>query len=153
MGLKNEEIINGLKHLSSTHRELHNNRRKYEWKVFFTFLSFYVLTVLAFLTKDFNIKVTEKCCYILLFVLIYITIAVFAILFLYNLHKANSKNVGVAEYCEDSIIEILNDGKNEYKKIKEIINTTKPRLWAFNFQLITIIVFTVSACIFICKAI
>jgi len=48
--------LDGLKYLSSSQRNLHEKRKKYEWQIVFTVLAFYILTVSAFYTKDIKVN-------------------------------------------------------------------------------------------------
>ena len=65
------------KFISETHRDLHEQRRKYEWKVFFTTITFYVLAVAA----SYNNKIVFSTFWMKFVVWIIFIISAFLVIF------------------------------------------------------------------------
>lgn len=96
-------ILNGL---SATYRGQFLEGRKYEWKVFFTPISFYVLTIVAVYQKKFILPdimwfKTGIC-------VIFLLLLVFTLFYLGFVHMALNRNKEIAENCEDIIQNLIN---------------------------------------------
>lgn len=126
-GLEIKEKLEYLKFLSQTHRSVFDERRRYEWKIFFTVLSLYVLTVAAVYGGTITIS---KVLFIVLIWLIFIFLAVITAIFLGFIHMANSKNKIAAEKSENYIALIIED--KDPTKILTNTDKTKPSLFSFD---------------------
>ncbi len=144
MNKKNQtDLLEGYKFLSRNHRTLHNQRRKYEWKVVFTILTLFVLTVSAFYTNNFKISNDHKYFVFVLVLLSFVSLIIISYKFLKLLHKANAKNKQIAEYSEDNLNKLI----NKKELIFENFQNMHPNFdsWAFRWQILTIILFALIA--------
>ena len=94
-----------LKFISQVHRSQFNERRKYEWKIVLTTLSFYVFCVAAVYGGNFTLPnswIFKGAVWI-----IFIPLAAIASGFLRLLHRANNLNKIFAERAENAIADIL----------------------------------------------
>jgi hypothetical protein len=99
------DATDALKFLSQTHRALHDQRRKLEFQVLFTSISFYVFTGAARFSGKLALPTSAK---FVVFVWVFcIGLSFAASVFLLRLHKANLRNITVAESAEDAIIQAL----------------------------------------------
>jgi len=112
MALSPSEIIDGLKHLSQTHRTQHAARRSNEWKVFLSTVTLIVLTV-AFATKEKNVFVDDRL-WIGIFIVI---IGVSSVVYLFFIHNANNRDKEFAERAENQIMALLDGSSSEIKSI------------------------------------
>ena len=140
---KNDLVLNGFIYLSSSQRKLHEKRQKYEWKIVFTVLTFYILTVSVLYTKDVQVNANRNCLMIFLVCLVFFCLIVISIKFLRTLHFANAKNKQIAEYSDNNINKLINDKSLIFKELDDII--PNPRLWAFYWQISTIITVAIIA--------
>lgn len=101
--MESKEKLESFRFLAKMHRNQFDERRKYEWKIIFTILSFYVLSAL-FTLQD---KVNPASAWIIW--LSFSILAVISIVFLAFLHAAKFKNREIAHRAEDAILEILNE--------------------------------------------
>ncbi len=133
--------VESLKFLSETHRALHAKRQQYEWRILFTILTFYVLSVAAVFSPKANIpdqlwfSITIWCVFILL--------SIISSSFLWCVHKANAKNKSYAEEAERKLIEIMNTNV-------EIIfeppgSEARKTRWAFAWQISTLFLVATAA--------
>ena len=138
-------VLEGFTHLASSHRKLHNDRRKYEWKVIFSVITFYVLIVSAFYTGDIDFN--NGPILMIIIPLIFAWLAIISIFFLRKLHIANSKNMRIAEYSERNINNLINDKEVDFIKLKDI--RPEPNWWAFSWQITSIITFAAIASVLV----
>lgn len=141
----NKDILEGLKYLSETNRKLHEIRQKYEWRIVFAVLTFYILAMAALLglnqsgaetTKLFtHILDSRIYLYVGFFIISIISLA--SILLLLNIHRANDKNKKIAENAEKEIANYLNVKDRIYFKV----DLKKRKLWAPIWQSTIIIIF------------
>ena len=101
---KNDKL-DGLKHISLTHRSQLDERRKYEWKIFLPAVTFCILSVAAIHKGD--VKLPCKCYFIYIIYLIFIFLAVATIRLLYFVYRANKKNKTIAENAEIAIADLI----------------------------------------------
>ncbi len=119
--MANEKKIESLKFMSQTHRGLFDERRRYEMKMFFTGLTFYVLAGAYSVKGDMPDNFVESCEEKTIIWAAFLILAVFFIMFLRAIHIANFKNKDVAELSEEAIIGLINSGE----KMEAIINPFK----------------------------
>ena len=115
-----ETILAGLKHLSSIHRGQFDERRKYEWKVLLSTLSFYVLP--AFAKFSNNIKLPEGQIFKSAIWIFFLFLAIAAINYLRKFHKANDENKSRAQKAEEAIAKLINfelDTESKTDKMKQ----------------------------------
>lgn len=99
--LSNQEKLDALKFMSQIHRQQFDERRKYEWKSFYTTLTFFVLIGAAKFNKDVLFPINAK---IESFLIVAVIILSFiSISFLVAIYRANSKNKSIAHNSEDLI--------------------------------------------------
>jgi len=103
--LGDKEIVSALEFLSKTHRQLHDQRRKYEYKVFLTTLTFYVLCVGATYADTVRLP-NHRGFYVAIFIafllLVYLSSSMLA-----RIHGANWINIKSAELLEIEIVDII----------------------------------------------
>ena len=134
-----------LKFISQTHRELHAKRQQYEWRILFTVLTFYILSVAATFsrnstTPNFHWFHSAVWCAFLL-------LAAVSSGFLLYIHRANSKNKSYAEEAEQKLVECLDPDK----KVKLSFSETCVRFtwWAFSWQATTLFIVAIASATFI----
>jgi uncharacterized membrane protein (DUF485 family) len=134
-----------LKFISQTHRELHAKRQQYEWRILFTVLTFYILSVAATFsrnstTPNFHWFHSAVWCAFLL-------LAVVSSGFLLYIHRANSKNKSYAEEAEQKLVECLDPDK----EVKLSFSETSVRFtwWAFSWQATTLFIVAIASATFI----
>ena len=103
--LTNQEKLDGLKYLSQIHRQQFDERRKYEWKTFFTCVTIFVLLGAAQLKME--IFVWNDPCIRLALVFAVLFIIVICICFLISVTRANRINKTFAKNAENLIEDML----------------------------------------------
>lgn len=170
------EKLEANKFISQVHRSQVDERRKYEWKIVFTSLTFYVLCVAA-KYKD-GVIFPNGSKFKLIVWLIFLLLAFFVSLFLFYLHTANNTNKKIAEKAENAIITDmllfrLNDntpvtnwswpwplGKvpslitklNSYWPWQVLVPWIKANLksyWAFYCQVVILFAFAITSAVFL----
>ena len=96
--------LDALKHLSETHRVQHNERRKHEWKIVITVLTFYVLAVWARINAGSGL--TINLCFVLLTCFFVLALAAATSALLGFLTLASNANKVIAEKAEAKIHKI-----------------------------------------------
>ena len=119
-----QEKLEFLKYLSQTHRQQFDERRRYEIKIVFSIITFYILTVSAIYTKGINIELIKYRFNTIIFVAIAIALVIdiIAIIFMGKIHRSNHIELRFAESTEDCIEKMLNSGKNEKYESFDIKN-------------------------------
>ena len=105
--LNREQTLDALKFLSVTHRGLHEQRRHAESQAFFTTLTLFALIAAASFHKDVVLPAEHTGIFLALLWLFIVLVAVFSIVYLTGLHKANQVNKDFAQTAEDRIQEKL----------------------------------------------
>ena len=105
MNKPTSENLEALQFLSETHRALHKQRQMYEFRVLFTTLSFYGISVGAGLTEIANIPPDKT----LLVWTGLLGMGALVSLFLFSLHQSNRRNLYLAEKCEVVMINQLRE--------------------------------------------
>lgn len=96
---ENKELkVQSLMHLSEIHRNAHNERRRFEYRVLFTTLSLYVLTAAAKVQGVFPSKRVSRIEFAIWF--LFLGLSVIAGFFLGRLHRANRINLDIGEAAE-----------------------------------------------------
>lgn len=142
--MPNEKSFETLKYLSELHRSLHARRQQYEWKIIFTVLSFYVLSVAAALNR--NTTVPDFDWFTLAIWIVFLLLAAISSALLWFIHNANAKNKTFAEEAERAIIKVLN---NEEVKLNFPNSTVRMTKWAFAWQSVTLFIVATASAIFI----
>ena len=104
--MNDDNILRYLEFMSKTHRQQLNERQKYEWKVVFTTISFYILAVLAVYGGKIPIP-PNPFVFKLLIWIVFVAVAIITILYLANVSMANNKNKIIAEDHEDALTSML----------------------------------------------
>ncbi len=126
---KNEQF-EALRFLSETHRSLHEKRQKYEWKIIFTTLTFFVASTAAVFSQ--KVCLPDGAYVSTLIWILFLSFAIVAVCFLYSVHKANARNKFFAEQVEDQVTAIAN-----HKTPAEICfsrDDFRKTYWAFYWQ-------------------
>jgi hypothetical protein len=142
------EKVDVLKHISQIHRQQFDERRKYEWKAFYTTLTLYVLIAVSKFDNDLNVPKNQIFKYFL--IIIVIALGILSIGFLISVFKANRINKTIAHNSEDVIRELLIDSQSSSEwdiyNERKLILTPKPdtmkthnKYWAPVFQISTIV--------------
>jgi len=105
--LNREQTLDALKFLSTTHRELHEQRRRAEIQAFFTTLTLFALIAAVSFHKDVVLPAKHTAVFLALLWVFIVLVAVFSIVYLTGLHKANRVNKDFAQTAEDGIQEKL----------------------------------------------
>jgi len=105
MSTLTREDIEDLKFLSKTHRELHEQRRKYEFQAVFTSLSFFALSVAGFLGD--KVKLPDSPGIKTGIQIMFLLVAVACAALLKRLHVSNRKNLDIARNAENEIVTAL----------------------------------------------
>jgi len=140
--LGTERKLDALKFFSQTHRGLHEQRRKYETKAFFTALTFFALLGAARFTGKAALPTPlPEWLLIGIWVLVIVT-AVVSALYLHGIHGANQVNKKFAQGAEEQIRRMLKDNGAEI--------TDPPRLGKAHaitrvWQIVMIVVFAAAA--------
>lgn len=90
--------------ISQIHRSQFDERRRYEFKILFTSLSFYVFSVAAIYGGKITLPIDLRLK--LMVWIMFIAIAGVTSIFLANVHMANHKNKRFAEKAENAIAEL-----------------------------------------------
>jgi len=108
------ENLEMLRFLSETHRALHEQRQIYEFRVLFTTLSFYGISVGAGLSGQVGIPPDKT----LLIWTGLLGMAALVSLLLLSLHQSNRKNIYTAEKCEVVMINLLKERGYDVRTMK-----------------------------------
>jgi len=141
--MNDDQFFDALQFISKTHRTLHNTRRDFEWKIFITTLTFYVLTVAAKLAGDLKFPVTNNAKTTVW--ILAIIVAVLSCIYLWLMHRANDVNKSIAELAENNLMEC--SGVTGFIKNQSNVTKTKKRIlginWSFCWQFIIIFSFAI----------
>ncbi len=143
-----------LKFISQVHRSQFDERRRYEWKIVFTSLSFYALCVAAIYGG--KITLTSSWQFKLVIWVMFLVLAVVIATFLASLHTANNMNKTFAQRAEGAIADIL-DGK-ERKTLSlfsppdnyrvswgSLFKSDIRGIWAWRWQVVTLLFFAIAS--------
>ena len=97
--------LENLQFLSSTHRSLHDQRRKVEFKVLFTTLTFYIAVSGASLTGKAALPSSPS--FRLLVWLVFLIVAGISSVYLRRINSANQRNMTIAVNAENVIASVL----------------------------------------------
>lgn len=154
MSIKNSrnDKLDGLKHISQTHRSQLDERRKYEWKIFLASASFYVLSVAA-VYKD-EIKLQGNYIGIFIIYFVFLVQAIVTVLFLGHIHIANNKNKILAENAEKEIAVLIGhklDAKtnNYWDSSNKFLSRKATGRGVFFCQAVMIFIFAITSAIVI----
>lgn len=111
-----KDKLESLKFISQTHRALFDERRKIEWKIIFTYLSFYIGIITARYSGklDETFKALHENIYFEIVIAIaFLFITIITIVYLGFIHIANNKNKYFAENAENTIVKIIANQSND----------------------------------------
>lgn len=156
-----KENLDGLKSLALLHRSAFDERRRREWKVVFTSLSFYVLSVVAVYSG--KVPLLENFIFTLLIVVLYLGLSLFVIFFLAKIHMANNKNKIIAEKAERAIENVVRgenlpeerivpvDPKKYFKDARYWVSMDRfsggAGKWAWLWQSVILFIFAITSAI------
>lgn len=135
------EQFDALKYLSETHRLLHEKRQKYEWKIIFAVLTFFVATVGAVYSQKVYLPeggLIKGIIWILLLSFALVTVG-----FLRSIHTANGRNKSFAEDVERQIMALAN--KQPVSDVAFSMKKFRKTYWAFYWQDFLTILLAVAA--------
>ena len=100
------EQLDALRYLSETHRSLHERRQRYEWRIIFTVITFFVTSVGAVYSEKVRLPkgwVITAMIWVLFLAFAFVTVG-----FLHFIHTANGRNKSFAEDVETQIMALAN---------------------------------------------
>jgi len=100
-----KDKLESLKFISKTHRTEFNERRKHEWRIFFSALALYVFSVIAIYGG--KIELPSNSIVRVIIWIIFPFVAVATTIFLAYIHMANNINKTFAERAEHNIDDLL----------------------------------------------
>ena len=142
ISMKLDKKLSMLKFLSQTHRNEFNERRKYEWKILFAVLTFYVLAVAAVCKEEFKVVsvLSEhpgwKTIFGVVGTFVFLLLAFVTSCFLFGLHKANDSNKQIAHTVEGIVGSLLQVDMQVPSPLVDKV---------FVYQTITLFIFAVTA--------
>ncbi|MDD5050956.1 MAG: hypothetical protein PHV93_04460 [Candidatus Pacebacteria bacterium] len=111
--MENKEKIDSLKFMSETHRRELSERRRYEFKIVITVITFYVLAGASRFTGEFPVSL--PCWFKVILWSAFLILVVVSSIFLRSVHNANYANKSIAERSESAIEALING--EDIKKI------------------------------------
>jgi hypothetical protein len=138
--MEENKQFDALKFLSETHRSLHEKRQKYEWKIIFAALTFFVASVGVVYSHKVNLP-ESKLISALIWVL-FLSFAFISVCFLRSIHTANARNKSFAEDVERQIMAFVN--QQTITKITFSMDNFRKTYWAFYWQAFLITVLAVA---------
>ena len=143
-----------LKFISQVHRSQFNERRRYEWKIVFTSLSFYALCVAAVFGGKVTLPTSWQ--FKLVIWIMFLVLAVVIATFLASLHTANNMNKSFAENAENAIADILegkdpttlpllSPPKNCRVSWGSLFKSEIRGIWAWRWQVVTLLFFAIAS--------
>ena len=136
-----DKQFDALKFLSETHRLLHEKRQKYEWKIIFASLTFFVASVVAVYSQKIYLP-EAKLIKALIWVL-FLSFAFVTACFLRSIHTANARNKSFAEDAERNIKAMVN--QQSIEKLTFSMDRFRKTYWAFYWQAFLIAVLAIVA--------
>ena len=136
-----DKQFDALKFLSETQRSLHEKRQKYEWKIIFASLTFFVASVVAVYSEKIYLPETNLI-KVLIWVL-FLSFAFVTVCFLRSIHTANARNKSFAEDVEQNIIAMVN--QQPIEKIEFSMDRFRKTYWAFYWQAFLIAFLAIAA--------
>jgi hypothetical protein len=147
------DAMDGLKHISETHRDQFNKRREYEWKIIFTLLTFYIVSIAT--KYGGRVSLPTNCTFVSIVWSGFILLAIITSIFLGYIHMANNINKTIAENAEIAIGALINEiflkqeislfsfeEKKYWTKWKNFFTKEGGR-WSWITQTITLILFSI----------
>jgi len=144
--------LEGLKFLTQTHRSEFDERRKYEWKIIFTLLTFYIISIATKYGGNIHLPTDNK--FLSIVWSGFLALAIITSIFLGYIHMANNKNKTIAENAEEAIGMLINEipilgmslfsfeEKKYWTSWKKIFEQKSGR-WSWVTQTITLIAFSI----------
>lgn len=153
--MEEKEKLDCLKFIAQIHRSQFDERRRIEWRIVFTTLTFYVLIVAAKYGGDYTLPSGSgyKC-----MVRILLTgLLLIAAVFLGYVHLANNKNKSLAENAEDAMIDSLQNSfvptglgglkKDKYPVSWRCFLIDLKGAWAWFWGVLTIALFALASAV------
>lgn len=137
---KNDQF-DALKFLSETHRSLHEKRQKYEWKIIFAVLTFFIASVGALYSQKINIP--EEGPIKVIIWGFFISFALVTVCFLRSIHTANGRNKSFAEAVEKQIVALAN--QQPLAVVTFSMEEFRKTYWAFYWQAFITILLAIAA--------
>lgn len=129
------------KFISLTHRKEFHERRKYEWRVFFSTLGIYSSIIVGkFTTNAIPPKISPTFGFV--FLICDFFIAISAIIYLALVNNATSLNKDFAHTAEDALMD-LSPCKGDFKDIRMRSIGIYRIWWSLTWQTIIIILFAI----------
>jgi hypothetical protein len=150
--MESKEKLESFRFLAQLHRSQFDERRKYEWKIIFTILSFYVLA--AALRLQNNLIMPPAWLVWVSFILL----ALLSSLFLALTHAAKFKSRAIAHRAESAILDILNETGSKVNLFEEhspwlsykcFERLKKSNQWEWYWQTIVILFFSIASALVI----
>ena len=138
-------VFETLKYLSNAHRDLHAKRQQYEWRIIFTVLSFYVLSVAVSFSR--NTSAPNYYWFKPSVWTVFLLLATISSGFLWYIHKANAKNKSFAENAEGELVKCLNTKHDISLEFSD--SNIRMTTWAFAWQSITLFLVAIASSLFI----
>jgi len=147
-----KDAISALQFISQTQRDAFTNRRNVEWKIFYTALTFDVLSVGAKLKVELDLSSYVKYIWIA-----YLLLSIVSSIFLLYLSRAHHINKSSAHKAEHAILKLLKDEQlvendlqlySNHKRcfsFKRLYTVGEAGNWAWFWQTVVLILFAVSA--------
>ena len=145
-----------LEFISQTHRQEFDRRRVYEWRVLFSILTLYVLSVAGKLSGKLNLSSIDN---FQIYIWVgFIGLSIVSIWYLFHIHAAHGVNKHIAEVAERALI--LKSGEKELIEVlgavpENVASSVDPKLsvlknnWAWRWQVVTIMSVSVAASVIV----
>ena len=149
--LNPKEILECLKFISQTYRSQSTERGKYEWKIVFTLLTFYVLSVVAVYSGQIILPIIPEGGFFgvmgsrLIMWALFIILAVAVSFYLFYLHVCNYRDETIAGNAEEAIRDLLENKMPQTLDVFQLGTVKNMVLWGLAAEAVTIFIFAFVA--------
>jgi hypothetical protein len=139
--MKDQQLVDTLKAISSIHRSQFDQRRRIEWRVFVSTLGVYAAIIGASLTGD--VELPHACWFRCATWIALLGLSLIAIFGLRAMNKANETNKRFAHVAENVLMRL--SGEQEFAEVRASIPAFPGFRWSLTWQAVVLVLFAVAA--------
>lgn len=139
-----KDKLDALKFVSETHRNVREERRKLESRVFFTTVAFFAIIVGAKFSGKISLSSQDEVYFIIGTFFMLLVSSILSALYIYRLSKQSKKNRKIAEKAEAEILNILDiDVIEIIREVEENKKWYEPRTCFWEVAIISLLAISI----------